>query len=522
MLTRKLTIFLLVLEGLLLISILLFYVYRGEIHVDEAGYVYAARQIAGGLLPYHDFLFLQTPVFPYVCAIPFLFGSMTFIMARCYMALFGIATIILTMVLANRMGGKNAALLAGFLFIVTPFQLQFFSIARNFSLTTFWLCAGLVFLTSKPGSTMTRCMAMIFFCVSMGTRLTLMPVPVLYLGYLFVENGLFSRRFFLPLLAGCSTLFVIIFPFYILDPGRFLYNIIGFHLDISVGGFYSRMILKAIGLSRLAEYYFMVILAAVSGVCLLLLWSEHPVRKRGWNDSARQLAFMGAIVAVIGFGHFSARFFQVSYQAVIFPVLVLISSVLLAPLETLWSTAAQRRLVSLTLLASALIVLLARGDSGTVYESGSRDIRQARTIARYFEQQTRPGDIIYSSDSTLIPFMANRTIMKHCVAPEYYPFWSDERVEYLGIFNHRLLKKLFSEQIPDVLLMSSKSFHVIMPYRTMTPVELREDLWNMVRRNYDELARFPNVLTPGDETIIYKRRQTPAAGSPYIIEGKAQ
>ncbi|MBN2382315.1 glycosyltransferase family 39 protein [bacterium] len=504
--TKKWLSGLICIELAIIVALMLLYVFRGELHVDESGYVYAARQIASGLLPYHDFLFLQTPVFPYITAIPFLFMPMTFIMVRLFIMLFGLGTIVLTMVLAHRFAGRTGAVLAGFLFIVTPFQLQFFSIVRNYPVATFWFMAGLIFLTTKPERVWQSGLAMVFFCLAMCTRLTFLPLPFLYLAYLFFEHGLFTRKLMVPLMTGIVTCAMFIYPFYMLDPVRFIYNIAGFHLDISVGGIGARMLLKVTGMIRLSSSYYGILVMTVFAGAAVLFWEEHPLRSQGRSKNIKHLLFMTCVILVIGLGHFGARFFQTSYQSILFPVLVVVVTALWTPLIELVTTMTSKRVLLLTMLGSILIVLAGYGTQGLVYDTNSRDYRQALGTARYLEHNTRLDELIFSADSAIIPFMANRTIMKHVVAPEYYPFWNDDLVDYLGIFNHRQLRKLFEQQVPDVLLLSSKSFHVIMPYRTMTPAALRDELWALIDRNYYVVQSFPNALTPGDETRIYRRR----------------
>ncbi|MBU1626084.1 hypothetical protein KKB18_01835, partial [bacterium] len=48
----------------------LVYLYFGKIHVDESFYFTIANLVGDGYIPYKDFFYTQTPLFPYFFSIP--------------------------------------------------------------------------------------------------------------------------------------------------------------------------------------------------------------------------------------------------------------------------------------------------------------------------------------------------------------------------------------------------------------------------------------------------------------------
>ena len=55
---------------------LVFYVYFGQVNEDEGMYLTAAKNVVNGLVVYRDFAYTQTPLYPYLLAIPmFIFGD---------------------------------------------------------------------------------------------------------------------------------------------------------------------------------------------------------------------------------------------------------------------------------------------------------------------------------------------------------------------------------------------------------------------------------------------------------------
>ena len=99
----------LVLAGGLYVAMALVMVFFGNHHVDEGYYHLIANLTADGGLPYRDYLYVQTPLYPFVYA-PFLklFGH-SLIMARTCSLLLGFSSFLLAVRVARKVGGVAAA-----------------------------------------------------------------------------------------------------------------------------------------------------------------------------------------------------------------------------------------------------------------------------------------------------------------------------------------------------------------------------------------------------------------------------
>lgn len=504
---KKIVIFL----ELCLLTVLLFvYVFYGELHVDESGYVYAAREIAAGRMAYHDFFFLQTPVFPYVYAIPFLFSPISFECARLYMMLFGIASIILTMVITKRLTNVYGVILVGLFYLMTPFQLRFFSIARMYPLATFWVLAGILFISPPQSLQKWRYMwAMVFFTLSFATRLTLLPIPFLFLLYVAIRNGLFSKETLITLVTGIVTTGFVFVPFVLPDYSRFFYNIIGFHLDITVGGYFQGAIHKLAGISRLVSAYFVSFAAFVLTLSALFFWKNHPLRDEKEKDTQLFMLFLFSILIVVGGGQFTAKFFQESYQTIVFPVLVLIVSILGVPLlnELFEVNSEKRKILNFFAILLLPTVLLGFAHQGLVVKPGRQSLSTAHEMASYLSENTKPEETIACSDSPLLPLLANRKIMVGFEGPEFFPFWSNERATHHRVLNQEQMLELITSQKADVFIINTQSFRLVMPDRTDTPQELRDTLLRTLENNYVLVKSFPHIFSIGEETRIYRPRR---------------
>lgn len=102
------------------IAELVFFVFFGYLNRDEGWYVLSGRLVAGGQLPYRDFPYFQTPLLPYVfAAMEQVFGS-TIIAGRLIGLSFAIVTLALVVYIAQRLGGRWAAVIAAGVLVATP------------------------------------------------------------------------------------------------------------------------------------------------------------------------------------------------------------------------------------------------------------------------------------------------------------------------------------------------------------------------------------------------------------------
>jgi len=495
---------------LLLIALLLgVFVWKGELHVDEASYIYAAQEIIRGKMPFHDFFFLQPPLFPYVLSIPMFFTSGDFLLCRSFMALFGFASIILTVILGFRFAGPTGALLAAYFFIITPFQLQFYSIARMYPLAAFLICAGFIFMYPDRRSVFLRSCAMAFFVLAVGTRFTLILLPSLYGLYLLLTDNWRSRQVIIPLVAGLGVFLYVFLPFLIPDPDRFYFNVFGYHLDISLGSYKASIIHKTAGIARLLKVYFFTFLfAAFSFICY-----RQYLRHRTDELFARQrrfLFFLLSVVLVVGAGHFAAKFFQESYQSVLFPAFILmIIYVISSLIEQIHSRRAGVFLFLCFVLAIP-VSFFASGRPGLVMKPGLRDIEAARKIAGYLEARTTPDALIATGDTALIPLLAHRRVMHGFEGIEYYPRMSEKRAAQIGVINHEMMKTIIREERADAFIINSQSFNLDMGNRMPIEPHYRQEILDLLEKHYRKLRSFPHVFTQEAFTDIYFPRSKPA------------
>ncbi|MBN1552484.1 hypothetical protein JW979_13500, partial [bacterium] len=151
------------------------YVFAGTLHLDEGAYLYAARSVYKGAIPYKDFFFLQPPVYPYIYGISqwMLPGLIS---GRITSVIFSTACLLLLLHWHRRQQNPSAALITLALLTSNTFQLYFFTITRLYALAGFFLVLGCIILTRNPYPNLRDgILSMLFFAFMVGTRITLLP-----------------------------------------------------------------------------------------------------------------------------------------------------------------------------------------------------------------------------------------------------------------------------------------------------------------------------------------------------------
>lgn len=160
----------------------MWFVERGLINADEGWYLYAARQIAAGAVPYADFGLFQPPVYPTVLAGTVDSGPGALLVAR-WISWFGLAVGTgATALAAVRLAGIGGGLIAAVGMALHPVVLNHGVLAKPYGLTVLLLGSALLLVTSEQNRALRTAIGFFLMALAVGTRLSLLaPVVVLWL-----------------------------------------------------------------------------------------------------------------------------------------------------------------------------------------------------------------------------------------------------------------------------------------------------------------------------------------------------
>lgn len=207
---------------------------------DEGFYAIAAKLVADqGMLPYRDFFYPQSLLFPYIYGAWMQLFGFTWNGARLLSALFTIGTGILLYFYLRRKFSKSLAAFGVLLFASSVLVLQWAPIVKASASALFFLFASFFIITAAPISGAFYVFAGILCSLSIQMRLPMAAAaPAMALWLLLQGCNLRSlsfnwRPFLLFTLGGFLGALpsLIVFALY---PDEFLFNNLGYHLDRTI------------------------------------------------------------------------------------------------------------------------------------------------------------------------------------------------------------------------------------------------------------------------------------------------
>ena len=195
---------------------------------DEGTYLLVSRLVVQGELPYHDFYYPQMFLLPYVYGAWMKLVGYSWYGARLLSALFSVALGLLVASQVARLTGRRATgLLAGVLFTFSSLAFGWYPLIKTFVLPTLLLFAAYAVLSS--GSRLKWVASGLLLGLAVACRVYVIAViPAFLLEIYLTERELRPRlmqvvRFALGLVIGLLPTEL----FFLIDPGTFVFNIVG-------------------------------------------------------------------------------------------------------------------------------------------------------------------------------------------------------------------------------------------------------------------------------------------------------
>lgn len=195
---------------------------------DEGFYLYAARLISEGFLPYRDFFFPQTPFVPFLYAGWFWIFGANWISGRILASLLTVGAGLLLARYTFHHYGKRAGIFSLLLFTLSSSVQIWLPTAQTDSASVFLLLATFVAATVQKNYFWTG----FLLGVTVLSRLTFAPAGAVLFLIVFFTKGPFSLSSRLARFgAGLLVPGVIAFGFYCLDPDNFIAHNLEYHLE---------------------------------------------------------------------------------------------------------------------------------------------------------------------------------------------------------------------------------------------------------------------------------------------------
>jgi hypothetical protein len=414
---------------------------HGNLNQDEGWYLYAAKSVAAGEMPYRDFAFTQGPILPLV------YGAFYSVVerwgvagGRLLTALFGIGSALLVAGMAGREAEKNkgSMAIAAFLLVgCNVYQSYFTTIVKTYGLCSFGLAAGFFMLTFRRygwGCLLSG----IFLALAAGTRVSAgMTLPLVGI-WLLLQHRTLSRGWIWFGVGGGLMLLAEFVPFFISAAEQTHFGLLGYHAGRESGDFMQQAVLKVGFISRFVQAYF---LFAILTLSVLLIRDRKP---------QFEMQRLTPLLWICGIGisavHFIAPFPYDDYQVIAFPLLG--SALALSLMQSVPSSRIGAALVFLFLASAAGAFSssinqdwFVRGRDRIWWQfKGKSDLVVLREAAVFVQEHSPAGSVLLTQD-TYLAVEAGRSVPPgmEMGAFCYYPDLPRDQAEKLHLLNREML-----------------------------------------------------------------------------------
>ena len=509
-----------------------FAVWFGNLNQDEGWYLYAARSVAEGRLPYRDFFFTQGPVLPYV------YGLMSRLWlpygvlgGRVVTAFLGLSGCVLAAGLARRAVPSQRAAEAGIMaFALTAcnlYHVYFTTIPKTYALASCLLLGGYLILSlclSRRKKTRSRmsCMwalpAGMLVAFAAGTRLSLgalLPVTVVGLLVTYRKTG---AAFFWFALGGGVGLALAYGPSLLASREQYIFSQT-FH--VARGG---RDLFFMVGsLARTVRAYLPVVLLGAALV-IFRLFRGYGATAHGAQEEPSGIVYCGKVWPAL----WSAAFLSVfvaqlftpfPYDDYQVPIMGLLAAAVAGWAANSTSSGSLRGCICLFSVVISLLTTFAspltqewfvfRQDRFWVVRKNRSDLALLRMTARDVRALAETDEVLLTQDTYLAVEAGMRVPEGLEMGPfSYFPGLSDEEAARFHVMNKNRLVALLESSPARVAAYSGYGLSIRSPVMDEVPQKDRQQFLSLLGRNYDrvqEVADFGQNSTP----LQIMRRRTP-------------
>lgn len=265
---------------------------------DEGFYTYASALVLRGELLYRDFFYPQMPVLPYVYGLWMEGFGESWYAARTLSALLAVAGgVLLYRYLDARVARATAVLGVGF-YAASIFVFEWFTVVKSYALATVLVFAAVSLIDrSSLAGAWSWVIAGVLVALAVGSRLYFIAVVAAF-GIAILQSSE-RRRNMIAFASGFGFGAVPILAYLVIDPGRFIWNVLFYQGVRSSGGLVGNFSQKAeiaaglIGVGareQILGFQYLILLIGAGAAILLARRLSRPVPLPLWIAAAVGIA----------------------------------------------------------------------------------------------------------------------------------------------------------------------------------------------------------------------------------------
>jgi len=505
-------------------------VWFGNLNQDEGWYLYAARAVADGRMPYRDFFFTQGPLMPYLYGLfaP-LWSPHGVLGGRVFTAALGLLSGLLAAGLARRAVPSSRAAEAGQIaFALTAcnlYHVYFTTIPKTYALASCLVLGGFLLLTlslsrrSQTRSTLSCMWALpagILIAFAAGVRLSLgamLPITALALLLTFRKTG---AAFFWFALGGGVGLALAFGPTLTEALEPFLFSQ-SFH--VARGG--RDLFFMAGSLARTVRAYLPAVML-LAALVIFRLFRGSGVADTVAQEEPTGVLYRGqfwpwiwllAFLAVFGV-QLASPYPYDDYQV---PVMGLLAAAVAGWAANSTSSGSLRGCVCLLWVVASLLAsfgspmaqswFVARQDRFWAVRKTAPDLAVLRQTARDVRALAGTDDLLLTQDTYLAVEAGMRVPEGLEMGPfSYFPQLSDEEAARYHVMNDTRLEALLAAAPASIAAYSGYGFAIRSPVMDEVPAAQRHAFLSTLGQHYDGVQEVPDFGQNSTTLQIMKRR----------------
>lgn len=505
-------------------------VWFGNLNQDEGWYLYAARAVADGRMPYRDFFFTQGPLMPYLYGLfaP-LWSPHGVLGGRVFTAALGLLSGLLAAGLARRAVPSSRAAEAGLIaFALTAcnlYHVYFTTIPKTYALASCLVLGGFLLLTlslsrrSQTRSTLSCMWALpagMLIAFAAGVRLSLgamLPITALALLLTFRKTG---AAFFWFALGGGVGLALAFGPTLTEALEPFLFSQ-SFH--VARGG--RDLFFMAGSLARTVRAYLPAVML-LAALVIFRLFRGSGVADTVAQEEPTGVLYRGqfwpwiwllAFLAVFGV-QLASPYPYDDYQV---PVMGLLAAAVAGWAANSTSSGSLRGCVCLLWVVASLLAsfgspmaqswFVARQDRFWAVRKTAPDLAVLRQTARDVRALAGTDDLLLTQDTYLAVEAGMRVPEGLEMGPfSYFPQLSDEEAARYHVMNDTRLEALLAAAPASIAAYSGYGFAIRSPVMDEVPAAQRHAFLSTLGQHYDGVQEVPDFGQNSTTLQIMKRR----------------
>lgn len=466
-------------------------VWWGSVNQDEGWYLYAARLVGEGKVPYRDFFFTQGPVLPYVYSVMPIHGLLS---GRLVTLVFSIFSVLVAIALARKLVPKESRTVVSLtvftLLVCNPYHMYFTSIPKTYALGTLFVMLGFLLLSRGLNF-----FSAVSFAFASGTRISL----VLFLGVAGIWLMVTRFRQLHWLWFGIGGVFglFLVYGYFSIDPQSLKGLLAAQAYHAGRGGFDPFFAVGAV--SRLARGYLAMGAVMFAAIALAREKTDSNEESAALINSRHFRWMAGLGFATVFLLQLSAPFPYDDYQVPLMPLLAVLIAVPFAN-ATVRMGGTMRYLFPVLVsgmcaFASPLIQdWMTNGqDRFWSLKKGQSELSQMRDVARKLEAMDPGGTMLLTQDLYLAVEMQRKVPDGLEMGPfSYFPHLSAEEAKAVNVMNTERMENLLRSAPCRLAAFSGYGFAIEVPRGTETPKSVQNGFHAILGEKYQKVDSILN------------------------------